>query len=142
MSTNINGTMQTYPHLPKLIDSLREMCLLNNVAYWDLSFTDGSNEPKDSSCSAIAMCGILEGIKYMDDTDHLKKIYINATKRMMNTLIDNYLSKDISESNGLLIHQVYSIPHNIGVDEHNIWGDYFYIEALHRMLDPEWELYW
>ena len=28
--------MQTYPHLPKLIDSLREMCLLNNVAYWDL----------------------------------------------------------------------------------------------------------
>ena len=36
MSTNINGTMQTYPHLPKLIESLREMCLLNNVAYWDL----------------------------------------------------------------------------------------------------------
>ena len=36
MSTNINGTMQTYPHLPKLIDSLRQMCLLNDVAYWDL----------------------------------------------------------------------------------------------------------
>ena len=36
MSTNINGTMQTYPHLPKLIDSLREMCLNNDVAYWDL----------------------------------------------------------------------------------------------------------
>lgn len=36
MSTNINGTMKTYPHLPKLIDSLREMCLNNNVAYWDL----------------------------------------------------------------------------------------------------------
>ena len=28
--------MQTYPHLPKLIDSLREMCLNNDVAYWDL----------------------------------------------------------------------------------------------------------
>lgn len=36
MSTNVNGTMQTYPHLPKLIDSLRQMCLLNDVAYWDL----------------------------------------------------------------------------------------------------------
>lgn len=36
MSTNINGSMQTYPHLPKLIDSLREMCLRNDVAYWDL----------------------------------------------------------------------------------------------------------
>ncbi len=36
MSTNINGTMQTYPHLPKLIDSLRQMCMNNDVAYWDL----------------------------------------------------------------------------------------------------------
>ena len=24
----------------------------------------------------------------------------------------------------------------------NIWGDYFYMEALHRMLDPDWEMYW
>ncbi len=36
MSTNVNGQMQTYPHLAKLIDSLRQMCVNNNVAYWDL----------------------------------------------------------------------------------------------------------
>jgi hypothetical protein len=36
MSTNVNGKMETYPHLQKLIDSLRSMCLRNNVAYWDL----------------------------------------------------------------------------------------------------------
>ena len=36
MSTNINGRMETYPYLPKLIDSLRNMCLQNDVAYWDL----------------------------------------------------------------------------------------------------------
>ena len=36
MSTNINGSMQTYPHLEKLINSLRQMCLNNDVAYWDL----------------------------------------------------------------------------------------------------------
>ena len=36
MSTNINGSMQTYPHLAKLINSLRQMCLNNDVAYWDL----------------------------------------------------------------------------------------------------------
>ena len=88
------------------------------------------------------MCGMLEGIKYMDDSDLLKRIYVNASKHMMNSLINSYLSKDIPESNGLIIHQVYSIPHNIGVDELNIWGDYFYMEALHRMLDPKWKLYW
>jgi hypothetical protein len=36
MSTNINGSMQTYPHLEKLINSLRQMCLNNDVASWDL----------------------------------------------------------------------------------------------------------
>jgi len=24
----------------------------------------------------------------------------------------------------------------------NIWGDYFYMEALHRLLNPDWKLYW
>ena len=112
------------------------------VAFWDLSFTDGDDEPRDSSSVAIALCGMLEGIKYMDENDPLRKIYINASKRMMNSLIDNYLTKDIPEANGLLLHAVYSKPGNLGVDEMNIWGDYFYMEALHRMLDPKWNLYW
>ncbi len=112
------------------------------ICYWDLSFGDGDGEPKDSSSPAIAMCGMLEGVKYMDDSDPLKKIYINATKRMMNSLIDNYLSVNVPESNGLLLHQVYAKPQGIGVDEHNIWGDYFFMEALHRMLNPDWKLYW
>lgn len=36
MSTNVNGQMTTYPHLEKFIAALRNMCLKNNVAYWDL----------------------------------------------------------------------------------------------------------
>ena len=36
------------------------------IAYWDLQYTDGDGEPKDSSAAAIALCGILEGIKHMD----------------------------------------------------------------------------
>jgi unsaturated chondroitin disaccharide hydrolase len=112
------------------------------IAFWDLSFTDGDDEPRDSSSNAIALCGMLEGIKYMDDSDPDKKIYINACKRIMNSLIDNYLTKDIPEANGLLLHATYSKPHKLGVDEMNIWGDYFYMEALHRMLDPDWALYW
>ena len=112
------------------------------VAFWDLSFTDGSDEPRDSSSAAIAVCAMLEGIKYMDESDPLRAVYINATKRIMNELIDNYLTKDVPHANGLLLHATYSKPGNNGVDEMNIWGDYFYMEALHRMLDPEWELYW
>lgn len=36
MATRINGKMVTYPHLSGFIDSLREMCNENDVAYWDL----------------------------------------------------------------------------------------------------------
>ena len=49
------------------------------VAYWDLSFNDGDYEPKDSSSAAIALCALLEGIKYMDENDPLREIYVNAS---------------------------------------------------------------
>ena len=112
------------------------------VAYWDLSFNDGAYEPKDSSSAAIALCALLEGVKHMDDSDPYKALYINAAKRIMNSLIDHYTTKDVPEANGLLLHGTYSKPGGNGIDEMTIWGDYFYLEALHRMLDPEWELYW
>lgn len=118
-------------HLPK-----------DYVAFWDLSFTDGDDEPRDSSSDAIAACGMLEGMKHMEKDDPLRKIYTSGVNHMMSSLIDNYLTKDIPESNGLLLHATYSKPHKNGVDEMNIWGDYFYMEALHRLIDPDWKLYW
>ncbi len=36
MSTRKGGTLQTYPMLPQLIDSLRTIALRNHAAYWDL----------------------------------------------------------------------------------------------------------
>ncbi len=120
---------------------------LNNIpddliAYWDLSFTDADNQPKDTSANVIVMCAMLEAVKHLDVSDPLRELYINATHRMMNEIIDKYIDTGKPESNGLLAEQVYSIPHKVGVTEYNIWGDYFYMEALHRMLDPDWKLYW
>ena len=112
------------------------------VAYWDLSFTDGSDEPRDSSSAAIAVCAMLEAIKHMDEDDPERRLYVNACNRIMDSLIDYYTTKDVPEANGLLLHGTYSRPGNHGVDEMTNWGDYFYMEALHRMLDPDWKLYW
>ena len=112
------------------------------VAYWDLSFGDGACEPKDSSSAAIAVCAMLEAAKQLDDTNPKRQLYLNASKRIMNSLIDSYTTKNVPEANGLLLHGTYNKNSNTGVDEMTIWGDYFYMEALHRMLDPEWQLYW
>ena len=80
--------------------------------------------------------------KYLPDSDPDKKIYQNAVKRIMNSLIKNYSTKDMERCNGLLKEAVYSKPHGIGVEECCIWGDYFYMEALVRIMKPEWKKYW
>ena len=109
-------------HLPK-----------DYVPYWDLSFKDSDNEEKDSSAAAIAVCGFLEMLPHIKN-EQLKAVYEGVVDKMMYSLYQNYSTKDSPESNGLLLHAVYNRPENIGVDECNIWGCYYYMEALVRML--------
>ena len=111
------------------------------IAYWDMTFTDG-DEPRDSSAASIALCAMLEGIKYMDKNDPKRAVYVDYCKKIMNSLINGYTTRSVPEANGLLLHGTFHKPNNAGVDEMTTWGDYFYMEALHRMLDPEWDVYW
>lgn len=115
------------------------------IPYWDFDFDTGSTEPKDSSASAIAICGILEMAKYLDPEK--AKTYLDAADRMLRALIDHCANRDTTKSNGLLLHGTYARDSkentctDRGVDECNTWGDYFYMEALTR-LTKDWELYW
>ena len=115
------------------------------VPYWDLEFGDGSGEPRDSSSASIAACGMLEMAKYLEGDD--AAYYTGIAKKLMKSVVDSYAVKDQAESNGLVLHSTYSkkSPYNTctpeGVDECNIWGDYFYMEALMR-LAGDWNPYW
>lgn len=111
------------------------------VPFWDLIYNDGDNEPRDSSAAAIAVCGILELIKFLPENDNERSVYKNAIELIMESLYENYSTKNSPLSNGILMHAVYSKPANIGVDECNIWGCYFYMEALAR-LKLNWNPYW
>lgn len=113
----------------------------DNVSYWDLIFVDDAKQSRDSSAAAIASCGLLEMDKYLAETDEDKAVYIGATHTMMRSLIENYTSKDHQPGNPILYHGVYSWHSGKGVDQGNIWGDYFYLEALTRML-KDWNRYW
>lgn len=114
--------------------------------YWDLTFGDGDDEPRDSSSAAIAACGMLEMSKYMGEED--REFYTSAALKIMEQMIAKYSVKDPLISNGQLLAGTYSkkTPYNTcaeaGVNECVIWGDYFYMEALNRILDPDWEMYW
>ena len=111
----------------------------DDVCYWDLIFSDGPEE-RDSSAAAVAACGLLELYKHLPDKNEAR-IYKNAALKITASLGENYTSKNVPESNGVLLHAVYSKPSNNGVDECCIWGDYFYFEALTR-IKKDWKLYW
>lgn len=113
----------------------------DGVVYWDLAFGDGSGEEKDSSASAIAACGFLELAKGLPEGAQKEK-YLNAAQRSVEALATLYTASHLPESNALLLHGVYSKPGGAGVDEANLWGDYFYLEALMRLARGDWEMYW
>lgn len=105
------------------------------VPYWDLIFNEGE-EPRDTSSAAIAICGILEMEKY----SHNQK-FTDYAGKILNSLIDNYTTQKLPYSNGILTDGMYSRPDG-HKPECNIWGDYFYFEALMRLKNPEWKMYW
>ena len=135
LETFRNVTRYYVEHLPK-----------DMIPFWDLEFTDGDDQPRDSSSASIVACGLLEMVKYMDDPAE-KEAYRKLAMQMLKSLYDHCAVKDPKQSNGMVLHSTYSnhSPYNTcghyGVDECNIWGDYFYMEALTRQ-SKDWELYW
>ncbi len=127
-------TLYFVEHLPK-----------DMVPFWDLVFTDGDDQPRDSSSASIATCGILEMTKYLDEEE--ATVYNRLAMQIMKSVYDNYAVKNPEISNGLVLHSTYSnhSPYNscnhYGVDECNSWGDYFYMEALTRLY-KNWISYW
>lgn len=109
------------------------------VCYWDLAFTEGSEE-RDSSAAAIAACGLLELARSLPVADARRRPFENAAASIALSLVRNYAA--VSEAaDGLLLHAVYDKPKGVGVDECCVWGDYFYLELLAR-LSMSWNPYW
>ena len=52
---------------------------------------------------------------------------------MVSSLATNYTPRSQVPGAPLLLHGVYDLPRGVGVDEGNLWGDYFYVEALQRL---------
>lgn len=129
----------------KVCERFLANCSKDMVPYWDLDFTEQDGEPKDSSAAAIAVCGMLEMIKYLPKAE--AEYYMDAACRITGSLARNYAVTSSDISNGLLLHGVYakSSPYNPvqdrGVDECNTWGDYFWMETLIR-LTTDWRSYW
>lgn len=111
----------------------------DNIPYWDLVFTEESDEPKDSSAAAISTCGFLEMYNYVADEQD-RQILKNAADAQMLSLINNCENK--GDGDGMVLHVTHALPQGQGIDASAVYADYFYMEALMRYLDPDFVRYW
>ena len=112
----------------------------NFVCYWDLIFDDTSGQPRDTSAAAIAVCGINQMAIEIPNNENLREYEVWADRILYN-LITHYTEQKAEGVIALLNEGVYSWHSGKGVNEGNIWGDYFYLEALMRKKN-NWKMYW
>ena len=109
----------------------------DGVPAWDLLLAADPDAPKDSSALAIAVCGLLEAHKHFPDAG-----YQTLARQCLLALMRGASAREDDVCEGLLKHGVYAYALGKGIDECNLWGDYFYMEALYRVYQPQWSGYW
>ncbi len=104
----------------------------DKIPYWDMIFTEG-DEPRDSSAASIAICGILEMDKYFPNPEYKVKAL-----EMLEALKRDQSTEHLEHSNGLIMNSMYN--RNAGDQpECSIWGDYYFMEAMYRTINPDWK---
>ena len=91
----------------------------------------------ESSAAAIAASGLLNLAEMDQDRFHAHR-YRQAALRILETLAGpDYLAVETPGWEGILKHGVYHQRKGLGVDESVMWGDYFFVEALDKVMSLE-----
>ncbi len=112
----------------------------DKVCYWDFH-ADLSQPPpwgrqKESSAAAIAASGLLDLAKQTADASRANQYELTALS-MLDALVEpEYLAIETPGWEGILKHGVYHTAKNLGVDESVMWGEYFFVEALTKVVTP------
>jgi unsaturated chondroitin disaccharide hydrolase len=110
----------------------------DNVSFWDFN-ADLSQPPpmgrqKESSATAIAASGLLDLARQTRSADRAAH-YRRAALAMLDALVQpEYLAIDTPGWEGILKHGVYHTRKNLGVDESVMWGEFFFVEALTKVV--------
>jgi len=91
--------------------------------------------PYESSAAAIAASGLWQLASLTADGDRARR-YRDATLAILTKLCSpEFLAVEEPAWEGILRHGVYHERRGLGVDESVMWGDYFFVEALDRVLE-------
>jgi unsaturated chondroitin disaccharide hydrolase len=110
----------------------------DKVPYWD--FRADLSQPlpwgpqKDSSAGAIAASGLWQLAEQTKSTEHAVAYRTTALVMLDALVTPQYLAVDTPGWEGILKHGVYHTAKNLGVDESVMWGDFFFVEGLTKVV--------
>lgn len=101
---------------------------------WDFDAPKERGTLRDSAAAAIAASALLDLGQLHVDLGAGDK-WITHSLAMLEELCRDFLARE-QHHRGLLKHGCYSKPHNEGVDSATMFGDFFFVEALTKVLLP------
>jgi unsaturated chondroitin disaccharide hydrolase len=92
-------------------------------------------QPYESSAAAITASGLWNLAKLTGDQARAI-LYRQYARRILETLTGpEFLALDTPGWEGILKHGIYHQRKGLGVDESVMWGDYFFLEALSKVIN-------
>jgi hypothetical protein len=109
----------------------------DKIPYWDFNAPNIPNALRDASAASIIASGLLELSRYTKGKESSN--YVDAARQIIVKLAsDEYLAKPGENGGFLLKHGVGFFNANSEVDQPLTYGDYYFLEAMHRY--KEWIL--
>ena len=101
------------------------------IPYWDFNAPDIPDAKRDASSGAIIASALLELSTYVSDEESDR--YIDAAKKILFTLANNYRAEKGENGNFILKHSVGHMNNDSEVDVPLTYADYYFIESLLRL---------
>jgi unsaturated chondroitin disaccharide hydrolase len=117
-------------------DCFLARCPEGLVPPWDFDAPAGPDQLDDSSAAAIAASGLWDLAALMASGDPTRAVrYRDAALTILDSLCsERYMAGSTPGWEGVLKHGVYHLHKGLGVDESVMWGDFFFLEAVDKVL--------
>ncbi len=100
---------------------------------WD--FSDPTPNPTEDSAAGAIMAAAFLDIGALHPDEGERRRWAKKGTSLLEGLARDYLARDPAHR-GLLMHGCYSKPHKVGPDAAVMFGDYYFVEAIARILMP------
>lgn len=110
----------------------------DKVPYWDFNADLSQPAPwgaqRETSAGAIAASGLLDLAKQTKSPERAAAYRQTALDMLDALVVPEYLADQTPGWEGILKHGVYHTKKNLGVDESVMWGEFFFVEALTKVV--------